>query len=151
MTTWPNDVGDNDSSSSDADSGDHDDTKADVDAELDAVRDEPVAGVHDDQEHYMLCILGGRWTHEHAGEAADAAKAMARGGMPSCWAVAHHFPKSKRFHFSRYGLEGARMLAREVVRRGNISVISITIVMVITISSSTLESRTQSMRNLLSG
>lgn len=93
--------------------------EVDVETELAAVRIELAPEQTDEEEHYMFRILGGRWTQAHVGEAADAAMAMARGGIPTEWAKAHKFPRSRRFHFSKYGREGARMLALEVARRGN--------------------------------
>ena len=91
----------------------------DVDAELAAVRADLAAGDEEADEFYTLRILGGRWTLDHIGVAADAAMAAARGGLASAWATAHHFPKTRRFNFNKYGREAARMLALEVCRGGN--------------------------------
>ena len=104
-----------------ADSGsdaDEDFDIGDVDAQLAAVRADLVPDDADPDEFFSFRILGGRWTHQHIGVAADAAMAAARGGLATAWAAAHHFPKSKRFNFRKYGRENARVLALEVWRRG---------------------------------
>jgi hypothetical protein len=72
-----------------------------------------------DERYYRATVLGGVWTANHVGEAADAAMGMARNGIATRWAQYFKFPKSKRFHFSRYGRADARMLAQEFARRGN--------------------------------
>lgn len=114
----PEDMPEDDEEAIEVGVSDADVDEVDVDAELAAVREE-LGAAADDDEHSMLRSLGGRWTQAHVGEAADVAMAIARGGLATSWATALKFPKSKRFHFSKYGRDGARQLAREVARRGN--------------------------------
>ena len=62
---------------------------------------------------------GGEWLYREHGLVADSARALARGGVAKAWAIGFGFPRQRGFHFSVYERVGARMLAREVVRRGN--------------------------------
>ena len=85
---------------------------------------EELAGLRDEYEwndhaalYFYSRLLGGRWTLEHAGEAADGACGFARSGPPKTWCGKYGWATSRKFLFSRYGKEGATTLAREWARR----------------------------------
>ena len=101
------------------DDGAEDEEPFDLPEELHAVREALELDDSDAVDYFNMRILGGVWTFEHAGEVADAAMGYARGGLATAWAAAYNYPKSKRFHFGRYGRENARMLAKEYIRKGN--------------------------------
>ena len=72
-----------------------------------------------DETFYRVVVLGGKWTKKKKKLAADAVMGAARHGNAARWAAQFSFPKSKRFHFPLYGIDNAKMLAREFARRGN--------------------------------
>ena len=73
----------------------------------------------EDLDHFAARPLCGRWTVENNGVVADAAGGFVKNGVQKDWCTAYGFPKQAAFYFSRYGREGAGMLSREFVRRGN--------------------------------
>jgi len=61
---------------------------------------------------FSVSVLGGKWTFEHKGVAADAVKAYVRGQEAEDFCKSHKTAKSASYHFSTYGQDIAALLAR---------------------------------------
>ena len=86
--------------------------------ELDALRAEHADFfAEEDDRYFYVKLLGGKWTATHKKLVSDAASCHAR-ALAVDWCDAFKFPKQAGFYHSVYGAEGARVLGREVARRG---------------------------------
>ena len=95
------------------------DEKSDFDeADLAGIRDE-LAWDEAEDAHFYLHILGGKWTKDNKGVAADAAGGYARKGSPTDWCKLFNWPRSASFMFNKYGRDGATELAKEYCRRSH--------------------------------
>ncbi len=90
----------------------------DVDGELQRIREDFAI---DDLVAlgFYVRVLGGRWTALHRGVVADGVSALARSGLPKDFCEICNVPKQSSFYLSKFGEEGARMMASEVARRGD--------------------------------
>ena len=68
--------------------------------------------------HFYSRIVGGRWTAEHVGVAADSSIAYARRHSYD-WCRMYRWPRQKGFAFATYSERNAVELSKEWVRRGN--------------------------------
>lgn len=85
--------------------------------ELADVREE-LAWEGEDPIFFYTRVLGGRWTKENKGEAADGCSGFARSGAPAAWCKKYGFPRQATFMFRKFGRQAASELAREYCRRG---------------------------------
>lgn len=81
------------------------------------VRDEYV-WLGEDPIYFYTRVLGGKWTKEHDGKAADGCSGLARSDEPQAWCVQYGCPRQSGLMFSKFGREAANELARDSGRRG---------------------------------
>ena len=85
--------------------------------DLAAMRETMVVEEHRAMQFYVR-ILGGRWTFQHTGAAADGCSYFARAGQAQVWCRKFGFPRQRGYHYLKYGgPEGPHLLCNEICRR----------------------------------
>jgi hypothetical protein len=85
-------------------------------SDLAAMRAAEDVAEHKEMDFYVR-ILGGAWTLAHTGEVADGCSYFARGGTATLWCRLFAFPRSRAFHYSKYGREAPHILCNEITQR----------------------------------
>ena len=74
---------------------------------------------HDNELCFYSKLLGGKWTSENKGVISDGWAGYSRSGAPREWCTLYSWPRQHANYYSVYGLEGAKLLAKEYVRRSH--------------------------------